>query len=268
MIHYSVLIPQQNAIDSFAYLLPQLCRALRDLVLPYEIIAIDDASVAPAAAALDKLLHEYAALRVLRFDRPRGTSASLSAGIAAARGDLIIALDPGNRQAPSTIGQLISRLSQHDLVFAEREPANGAALRAPWSRLPRLLAAHSRLHPSEELFWAARHEALKGLALARGAFRVLPGLLAGRGFRVCRLKLAQGLPPRGAKYTPGIVERMAIRWLDRSFEPHLARELTRGEAELSAHVSARVPLARDVARPRYVPQPAAAPLDKDRRESA
>lgn len=267
MIHYSVLIPQQGAIDSFAYLLPQLCAALGDLILPYEIIAIDDASVAPAAAALDELVHEYPALRVLRFDRPRGTSASLSAGIAAARGDLVIALDPGNRQAPSALGQLISRLSQHDLVFVEREASSGAR-RAPWSRLPRLLAAQARLDPSEELFWAARHEAVKGLALARGAFRVLPALLASRGFRVCRLKLAWGLPPRGAKYTPGIVERMAIRWLDRSFEPHLACEVTRGGAELSPHVAVRVPGVRDVARPRYVPQPAVAPVEKDRHESA
>jgi hypothetical protein len=52
------------------------------------------------------------------------------------------------------------------------------------------------------------------------------------------------------------------------FEPHLACELTRGEAELPAHVAMRAPAVREIARPRYVPQAAAAPIDKDRRDSA
>jgi hypothetical protein len=263
MVHYSVLITQRDALGAVGRQLPLLCQMLQDLILPYEIICIDDASEAPSAARLARFLREFPPLRVLRFDSPRGTSAALSAGIAASRGDLVIALDANTRVAAGTLGQLISRLSQHDLVFADSERSRAAELCEPLSRFPRLLAAHPELHAREGFFWAARREAVSSLALAPGAFRVLPGLLAARGFRVCRLTLAAGLAPQGSRYAPGTLERLAIRWLSRRFEPHLAGELRRGEANLPQRS-----IAREAVRPHHVPLPAVVPVDKDRRESA
>lgn len=263
MVHYTVLVPVRDSTDAVRSLLPPLQQLLDSLVLPYEIICIDDASAAPDAEMLEALVSQYEHLRVLHFDQPRGTSAALTAGIAAARGDLIIAAGAGGQWDVCTIPHLIARLSQHDLVVAERELTLGEEFRGLFARLAHVVVADPQLHAGEDLLFAARREAVAGLALARGAFRVLPDLLAARGFRVCRLTIAPGLPARGSAVRPGTWGRMAVRWLDRSFEPHLASEV----GPLTA-ATPRMTLPRVEARGRFVPQQAVAPSKTDHRESA
>lgn len=263
MIHYSVLIPQRDAADAIGRLLPQLCQVLGGLLLPYEIICIDDASAQPASGSLKELLAEHEQLRVLRFDKPRGTGAALTAGLAAAGGDLVIAVDPRDGASTRYIPHLVARLSQNDLVIASHERPLRTELWQRVARVPRLIAGEPQLHPSEDLFWAARREAVAGLALARGAFRILGKIVARRGFRVCRLMLADGLPPQGTTYRAGLVDRLASYWLDRRFEPHLASEMMRAGADEPRMVPARY----DAARPRYVPQPAFMPVEKQSGDS-
>jgi glycosyltransferase involved in cell wall biosynthesis len=240
MVHYSVLIPARDATAGVERILPLLCLALERLILPYEIICVDDASSEPHSSALERLLSKYPRLRLLRFDQARGVSAALSAGIAASCGDLVIAMDAQSASAPHFVAQLISRLAQHEFVFARfastGRPRPGESL----LEIGRSLAARAQLFPCEGFFWAAQREAVSGLALACGAFRVLPGLVARRGFRVGRLSLAEGLSPRGNAYLPGPLERLIIGWLDRRYEPHLARELAR-ERMTTRSLSGRVP---------------------------
>ena len=58
MVHYSVLIPQRDSTDAVGRLLPRAVRMFDKLLLPYEIICIDDASAAPAIATLEELLYQ------------------------------------------------------------------------------------------------------------------------------------------------------------------------------------------------------------------
>jgi hypothetical protein len=231
--------------------------------LPFEIICIDDASPAPAPHRLEDLLGRHPQLRVLHFDQPRGTSAAISAGLAAARGDLLLALDPHSTRWLRYVPHLVARLSQHDLVVARHERSAADELWQRVSGVPRLLTAAAQLHAAESMFWAARREAVSGLALARGAFRLLEKIVLRRGFRVCRLRLADGVPPQGTHYRPGLVDRLAATWLDRRFEPHLASEMVRDDSPQRQLVPARF----DAARPRYVPQPVFTPLEKNSGES-
>lgn len=250
MIHYSVLIPERDAADALRRTLPHLAEVLGSLTLPFEIICIDDASCPDHTAQLEDLLDEYAPLRVLRFDQPRGTGAALTAGLNAAGGNLVIAIEPHADARARYIPHLIARLSQHDLVVARHERPLKDELWDSVARVSRLIAGGPQLQPAEDLFWAARREAVAGLALARGAFRILGKIVAARGHRVCRLLLADGLPPRGSDYRAGLLDRLAGLWLERRFEPHLASELVPSEPPASfapAHFHA--------GRPRYVPQP-------------
>ncbi len=262
MVHYSVLIPARDATAGVTRLVPGLCQALERLILPYEIICVDDASAADGNG-LDRLPLGYPALRLLRFDQPRGVSAALSAAIAASRGDLLIAMDSQASGAPHLIAQLISRLSQYDFVFAQFVSGR-RELGERLSRVARSLAGSAQLMSSEGFLWAARREAVAGLGPTRGAFRMLPSLVARRGFRVGRLKLIEGATPRGSIYQPGLLERLAGGWLDRRYEPHLARELARGE-----RTTPRMPTDRAAARVRLAPRSGIAEaVDTDRLESA
>ncbi|HEV3137879.1 MAG TPA: glycosyltransferase family A protein [Pirellulales bacterium] len=259
MIHYTVLVPQRDSIAAVRDLVPRLCRVFESLLLPYEIICIDDGST---AIGWEELLFEFAPLRVLHFDSVRGTSAALTAGIAAARGDLIVAIAPQTRLSVDTIPQLIARLSQNDLVVARPEQSFGLQVRSALSKISRILVGEPQLSASEEMYWAARREAVCGLALARGAFRVLSELVAEGGFRVCELTFGERRPPQGVQFHPGVVRRTAIGWFHRRFEPHLARELVRsGTTPHLKIVRVEVPL-------RQVPQAELVPLEKDHRDSA
>src|ERR1700726_518410 len=107
MIHYSVLIPHWDSTAAVDRVLAELCPALDNLLLPYEVICIDDATDPLRKGDPGDLLYACPQLRVLRFDQPRGPSAALCAGLAAARGDLIITLDPDVQQAVRYLPHLI-----------------------------------------------------------------------------------------------------------------------------------------------------------------
>lgn len=184
MVHYSVIIPQRDCGEAVRRQLPRLRTELDRLRLPFEIVCIDDGSGGATIEILGALQKSEPALRLLRLDRPSGTSTALSAGIAASRGDIVIAIEPGNHYSPEQIPHLIAGLSRLDLVVGRLRLG---AWRKFWhrvGRIPRWLLLGIEVRHPECLFWAARREAVADITLARGMRRYLPWLVARRGFRV------------------------------------------------------------------------------------
>ncbi len=259
MIHYTVVIPQRDRAEAVGTLLPRLEETLEPLICPYEIICVDDGSAPAARRALEELPGQHPHLRLLCFDSRRGTSAALTAGVAAARGDLVIAVAPNPDTCLQYLPHLIADLSRADLVIARHQPTLGAEIRQRLRRLPRLLSAATQLHETEELFWAARREAVSGLALGRGAFRMIGPVVARRGFRVRGLSISDGFPVRSTPLRSSLASRLAAAWLDRHFEPHRA-------SELAADDCSRAPLRPALgmlARGRITPQPSLTPVDHE-----
>ncbi|HEY2882323.1 MAG TPA: glycosyltransferase [Pirellulales bacterium] len=184
MIHYSVIIPQRDRADEVRRQLPALAESLAQLRAPFEVIVVDDGSTAANVRYLDKLLGLHSALRVLRLDQPAGASAALSAGIRSARGEIIVATEPGDAYPPAQIAALAGWLRRADLVVGRRRRFGGSKLRERLSRIPRWLLLGLDSHDPDCLFWAARREALADITLSAGMARYLPALVASRGFRV------------------------------------------------------------------------------------
>lgn len=184
MIHYSVVVPQRDRGEDFRRLLPQLVQMLNRLRLPYEVLCVDDCSESPTRQMLEQLLAEQPAMRLLVLDAPAGASTALSVGIAAARGDIVIAAEPGQTGAVEQIPSLIARLSRLDLVYAKRRLAGWQKLWHRLGRIPRALLLGLDVRQPDGLFWAARREAVAGIHLSPGMRRYLPWLVARRGFRV------------------------------------------------------------------------------------
>jgi glycosyltransferase involved in cell wall biosynthesis len=191
MIQHTVLIPQRNAHQRVAGLLPRLESVLGEMSGTYEVIVIDDGSPPPAQQSLRQLQSLHPCLRLLRLDRRAGSGAALTAGIAAARGQVIVAIDLHGRYSLDDVPRLIQRLSRADAVFGYRRAGYAArALRAVL-QLPRRLARGLLVRDPRCLFWAARHEALEGLELSGGRYRLLPEIVALSGYRVGQLHVDQ-----------------------------------------------------------------------------
>ena len=184
MVHYSILIPARDCAESLRAQIPRLTAELERLSLPFEILTIADGSTPETIAQFEAMQQADARVRVLRLETAVGASVALSAGMAAARGDILIAIEAGQRYPVEQIPHLVARLSRLDLVFARRRLGSWKKLWHRVQRIPRgLLLGLDVRHP-ECLFWAARREAVADITLAPGMRRYLPWLVAGRGFRV------------------------------------------------------------------------------------
>jgi hypothetical protein len=209
MVHYSVIIPERDCGEALLEQVPRL-RA------------------------------QLACLRLLRLEAPAGTSTALSAGIAAARGDILIAIEAGDRYSVEQLPHLIARLSRLDLVVGRLRLG---AWRKFWHRLGRIprwaLLGLDVRHP-DCLFWAARREAVEGIHLPRGMRRYLPWLVARRGFRVGDVYVkASGRPTRLHDPPGNPLDLLTAWWTCRRWRNDEAHEIriARGECTLARRAS-------------------------------
>ena len=220
MVRYTVLVPVRDATEGLSAGLAHLADQMERLVLPYEIICILDATSADLLRAVSARPLRLGTIRVLRFDPPRGTSAAFAAGVAAARGEVIVGMSELSPERVADVPHLISRLGRADLAIAHVEKSIGARLSRAWQRV-----RGRRNTSAGELSFAANRIALAELSQTHKAFHALAPLAAHRGLRVCQVLMAAGLPPRGEHFRPGLVDRLRAGWIDRRFTPHLAREI-------------------------------------------
>src|ERR1700690_117381 len=139
MIRYSVIIPLQDRGDEVRRQLPALTAALDQFAKPYEIIVVDDGSAHATTRLLEKLLSDFPSLRLLRLDDPVGVSVALTAGVRAARGEVLIAIEPGDAYPPHQISKLIEGLGRADFMAGRRRQVGLAKLWHRITRLPRWL---------------------------------------------------------------------------------------------------------------------------------
>lgn len=194
MIKRSVLIPQHNLGEATASGLPELFHTLKRMRHSFEVIVIDDGSSPPTQDLLRGLLVQFPGLRILWMKNRTGLSAAISVGVAAARGEEIVAIEPGRHYRPQQIPLLLERLVRADLVCGRRESPGWVKLWRKIARTPKwgLMGIQSR--DADCLFWAARKEAIAGVSLASGMHRYLPEIVSARGYRVIDFPVH----PRGA----------------------------------------------------------------------
>jgi dolichol-phosphate mannosyltransferase len=237
MIRYSVLIPERNAGTELARQLPELRRVLDQLSLPYEVICVDASSGPSTRATLEQMLRQHACLRVLTLDRPAGLGTALAAGIASARGELVVALGPGKEYPVHQIPHLISELSQADVVFGRQKRIGWGHAWRQMAGLPRRWLLGLSVRSPDCLFWAARREAVAGLDPARGAARLLPYRASARGYRVVEVSV-RFEPARApvAEAWPNPGDLLAAWWLRRRFRPAKVEELRIEPADMAKSV--------------------------------
>ena len=117
----SCVLPCRNEAQNLAELLPALQTVLSECADRWEIVVVDDGSTDDS----ELLLAHWATrpgLKVLQLSRNFGKEAALSAGLQAARGDVVTMMDADLQHAP----ELLERFVQHwregaDVAYAVRE---------------------------------------------------------------------------------------------------------------------------------------------------
>ena len=188
----SVVIPLFEEEQNVAPLLAELFTALRALGEPAEVICVDDGSGDGTFAELVRAAEREPSLRVIRFRRNFGQTAAMSAGIEAARGEVIVPMDGDLQNDPADIGRLLAELERgHDVVSGWRKERKDRELgRKLPSRLANgLISAVSgvRLHDYGCSLKAYRREVLEGVRLYGEMHRFIPVYASWQGARVTEL---------------------------------------------------------------------------------
>ena len=233
------------ALDERANLVPlvsEVRAAFRDEDIRVQIVLVDDGSTDGSSEELAGLALRDRALEVVRHERPRGQSAALYAGIAAARAPLVATLDADLQNDPADLPRMVEllRARRADLVQGDRtaDRRDHAARRAASvvGRWARFLIVGDRVRDTGCSTRVMRASAARLLPLDRpGMHRFIPACVAGFGGRVVetrvnhrprragRTKYGTGLLKRGL---PGLRDCFVVRGLIR-------RAQARGEAASS-----------------------------------
>lgn len=191
----SIVVPVFDEVESVPALIAELAAVLDGLAMPAEVVMVDDGSSDGSFERLVDLRAIEPRLRVVRLQRNYGQTAALAAGIALARGEIIVSLDADLQNDPHDIPRLLAALGEGvDVVNGWRRER-----RDPWltRRLPsqianRLISAvtGTALHDYGCTLRVMRADVAKQLRLYGELHRFIPALAADVGAHVMEVPVS------------------------------------------------------------------------------
>jgi undecaprenyl-phosphate 4-deoxy-4-formamido-L-arabinose transferase len=213
----SVVVPILNEEESLPELYRRTTAALGELGRSYELIFVDDGSSDGTFAALERLHAEDARLRAVRFKRNFGQHPAMHAGLARARGDIVVTMDGDLQNAPEDIPRLV------EAVEAGADVASGrrAARHDSWGRtLPsRLINGMLRRFTRVDIsdfgcaFNAYRRSAVEPMLGAIGRQKFTKALVLSGGASVVEVDVTHAARSGRSRYSPLRLTRLALHVL-------------------------------------------------------
>jgi dolichol-phosphate mannosyltransferase len=122
----SVVVPVFNEVEGIARFHERCAAALAVTGLAYEIVYVDDGSRDGSWEALERLAAADTHVRLVRLSRNFGHQLAISAGLADAAGDAVVAIDADLQDPPELIPTLVARWRDGaDVVYAVRRRRAG-----------------------------------------------------------------------------------------------------------------------------------------------
>jgi glycosyltransferase involved in cell wall biosynthesis len=210
----SVVVPVYNEETNVEPLVGEINGVLRHLGKSYEVVVVDDGSEDQTFAVLSKLHREQPTMKVVRLKRNFGQTAALAAGLAYARGEIVVLMDGDGQNDPADIPALLAKLAEgNDMVagwrFNRRDPFVNRRL--PSMIANRLISWTTRvkLHDYGCTLKAMRKDIAKNLKLYGEMHRFIPAIAYERGARIAELKVNHRPRLRGqSKY--GITRTLRV----------------------------------------------------------
>jgi len=219
----TAVVPAYNEVESLPVLLVELRAALDATGRAWELVLVDDGSTDGSGELLQAEAARDPRLAVLRFVNNAGQSAALAAGLARARGDVVVTLDADLQNDPADIPTLLAALAGADVVSGVRAKRHDSWIRLVSSRIAnatRRAVLGDKVTDIGCSLKAYRREVLEGLPMFVGVHRFLPALCAFRGARVVEVPVRHRPRTRGvSKYGMGnrlwrgIHDLIGVSWL-------------------------------------------------------
>lgn len=117
----SVVVPLFNEEESVRPLYAAILQGVEPLGVSFEIVFVDDGSRDGTARIADEIARADSRVCLVRFRRNYGQTPAMAAGIAEARGEIIVTMDGDLQNDPADIGQLLARIEAgNDIVVGWR----------------------------------------------------------------------------------------------------------------------------------------------------
>ena len=189
----SVVIPVYNEEPNVAVLAKKVHDALSAFGRTYEIILVDDGSRDASWERLCEAARMYPHFRLIRLRRNFGQTAAMSAGIDAAKHDVIVTLDADLQNDPADIPLLLAEMERNDyaVVSGWRKDRKDPFINR---RLPSILAnglisriTGVHLHDYGCTLKAYRRNVLQGVRLYGEMHRFIPALCSWVGGEIAEV---------------------------------------------------------------------------------
>lgn len=121
-ITLTCIIPSYNEAANLNVLLPALMAVAQTQAARYELIVVDDGSTDDTAATMGRWCERHPEIVYLQLSRNFGKEAAMTAGLEAARGDVVVCLDADLQHPPAMIPKMMARWRDGvEMVYAVRE---------------------------------------------------------------------------------------------------------------------------------------------------
>jgi len=118
----SLFLPVLDEEENLRPMHAKISAALDQLGKTAEVIFVDDGSTDKSLSILKEIAAEDARVRVISLRRNYGQTAAMSAGIDAAKGDILIPMDADLQNDPADISRLLQKLDEgYDVVSGWRK---------------------------------------------------------------------------------------------------------------------------------------------------
>jgi glycosyltransferase involved in cell wall biosynthesis len=190
----SIVIPVHNESPNIKPLYEELTQTLGHYGRAYELLIVDDGSTDDSFDQLATLQARDPRLRVIRFRRNFGQTAAFAAGIAAARGRLVVTSDGDLQNDPRDIPAMVTLIEQgNDIVCGWRKDRKDTFFTR---RLPSVIAnkliswaTGVALHDYGCSLKVFRSEVIKPLRLYGEMHRFLPAIASQIGVKIAEMEV-------------------------------------------------------------------------------
>ncbi len=213
----SVVVTLYNEAGSLDELYRRTVSSLDCTGRPYEMVFVDDGSTDGTFAELERLHSGDDRVRAVRFRRNFGQHPAMHAGLARARGDVVVTMDGDLQNAPEDIPKLVAAVDGGADVASGRRVAR----RDPWGRtLPsKLINGMLRRFTGVAVsdfgcaFNAYRRDAITPMLGAIGKQKFTKALVLSGGASVIEVDVQHAARRGSSRYSPLRLTRLALHVL-------------------------------------------------------